>query len=216
MAAYPELEPELRQLLQSEAVALPGVDHVLFDRTGEGGSRVWVVMDENVTKTEVEPTFREWLDDAGIEPDQLGVEFLVRPKPYTTQRRVRLVGVEREVLSDGRLTVRVELEWRGVHHVGEATDSQGRAIDLRTAATAAANAVKETTNGDLEVRVVGAKSVRAFDADLIIVSVVHGTNVVPSLVGTVQSRGDDTEASAKALLQALNRILGNYLHIEDG
>ncbi len=215
MAAYPELEPDFRELLQSEAAALPGVEHVLFDQTGEGTSRVWVILEKNSGPGEVEPAFRVWLDDAGIAPDRFEVEFLTRPLPSTTQRRVRLVGVERDVLQDGRLTVKVELEWRGEHFVGEATDSQGRAIDLRTAASAAANAVKKTTGGDLDVRVVGAKSVRAFDADLIIVSVVREADVAPSLVGTVQSRGDDTEASAMALLQALNRVLGNYLHIED-
>lgn len=216
MAAYSELEPDFRELLQSEAAAVPGVEHILFDDTGEGASRVWVILEKDSGPAEVEPAFRGWLEDAGIAPDQFDVEFLTRPLPSTTQRRVRLVGVERDVLRDGRLTVKVELEWRGEHFVGEATDSQGRAIDLRTAASAAANAVKKTTAGDLDVRVVGAKSVRAFDADLIIVSVVHGTDVAPSLVGTVQSRGDDAEASAMALLQALNRVLGNYLHIEDG
>ncbi len=131
------------------------------------------------------------------------------------QKRVRLMSVVRTAEGDGRVRVRVELEWRGETYRGEAVDESGYVIELRTAAVAALEAVGGTAEG-LNARVVGAKEVRAFDHSLIVVAVSAETERGgTSLVGAVLRGSDPTRAAAMALLQSLNRMLGNYLRVSE-
>lgn len=139
------------------------------------------------------------------------------PDEAAPQKRVRLMSVVRTPDGEGRVRIRVELEWRGETFQGEATDESGYVIELRTAAIAALEAVCKTAE-KLSARVVGAKEVRAFDHSLIVVAVAaeteHGQT---SLVGAVLRGSDPVRAAAMALLQSLNRVLGNYLRVsEDG
>jgi len=139
------------------------------------------------------------------------------PDDVAPQRRVRLMSVVRMPETDGRVRVRVELEWQGRTYQGEAIDESGYVIELRTAAIAALEAVSETAEG-LSARVVGAKEVRAFDHSLIVVAVAADSERgATSLVGAVLRGSDPARAAAMALLQSLNRVLGNYLRVsEDG
>ncbi len=131
------------------------------------------------------------------------------------QKRVRLMSVVRSAEADGRVRVRVELEWGGATYQGEAADESGYVIELRTAAVAALEAVEKTAEG-LRARVVGAKEVRAFDHSLIVVAVAAETEQGGnSLVGAVLRGSDPPRAAAMALLQSLNRVLGNYLRISE-
>ena len=131
------------------------------------------------------------------------------------QKRVRLMSVVRTSDAMGRVKVRVELEWQGETYSGEAEDESGYVIELRTAAVAALDAVVQTAES-LDARVVGAKEVRAFDHTLIVVAVVTGSGAsTSSLVGAVLRGSDPTRAAAMALLQSLNRVLGNYLRLSD-
>lgn len=131
------------------------------------------------------------------------------------QQRVRLMSVVRTPERDGRVRVRVELEWRGETYQGEAIDESGYVIELRTAAIAALDAVGKTAQ-DLRARVVGAKEVRAFDHSLIVVAVAADTeHGGTSLVGAVLRGSDPPRAAAMALLQSLNRVLGNYLRVSE-
>jgi hypothetical protein len=133
----------------------------------------------------------------------------------TDQKRVRLMSVVRTPERDGRVRVRVELEWKGESYSGESIDESGYVIELRTSAMAALDAVTKTAQ-ELRARVVGAKEVRAFDHTLIVVAV--ATDSGPggnSLVGSVLRGSDPARAAAMALLQSLNRVLGNYLRVSD-
>jgi hypothetical protein len=132
------------------------------------------------------------------------------------QKRVRLMSVVRSRDDMGRVRVRVELEWGGETYQGEAIDESGYVIELRTAAIAALDAVRKTAEG-LDARVVGAKEVRAFDHCLIGVAVAADSPAPgSSLVGAVLRGADPTRAAAMALLQSLNRVLGNYLRVSEG
>lgn len=138
-----------------------------------------------------------------------------KPEDGGQQKRVRLMSVVRSVDATGRVRVRVELEWGGETYQGEAVDGSGYVIELRTAAIAALEAVGRTAEG-LDARVVGAKEVRAFDHSLIVVAVAtDAATGGGSLVGAVLRGSDPTRAAAMALLQSLNRVLGNYLRISE-
>jgi hypothetical protein len=131
----------------------------------------------------------------------------------SAQKRVRLMSVVRTRDDMGRVRVRVELEWCGETYQGEAIDESGYVIELRTAAVAALEAVSKTAQ-ELKARVVGAKEVRAFDHSLIVVAVAtDDPGDGGSLVGAVLRGADPTRAAAMALLQSLNRVLGNYLRV---
>ena len=81
------------------------------------------------------------------------------------QGRTRFVGIQAIVEPDNRIRARVTLEWGGKEYVGDAVGEKGDAIELRTAASAALNALECVIGQPLGIRLVGVKHVRAFDAE---------------------------------------------------
>ena len=91
-----------------------------------------------------------------------------------------------------------------------ANGEKGEHIELRTAAQAALIAVEKATDQPLNLRLVGVKHVRAFDGELVVVSIYGGPGK-KTLLGVVLAGSDPFRATAVAVLMALNRLLGNYL-----
>lgn len=111
----------------------------------------------------------------------------------------------------GRCVVQVELEYDGKRFVGR-TEGQSSPIgDLRLGAEAAMQAVEAFAAGGLGLELMGVKLVRAFDANVVIVSVTQRAARGTRLVGCYLADRDAVRGAALAVLNATNRVLGNYL-----
>jgi predicted AlkP superfamily phosphohydrolase/phosphomutase len=115
-------------------------------------------------------------------------------------------------LASGRCRARVVLSWPGspeFEGVSEGLTSQ--AGELRCAAEACVLALTKAVKGELKLELLGVKAVRAFDANVVIVSLAVPT--MPEgqrLVGCfLTPDADPSKGAALAVLNATNRILGN-------
>ena len=84
-------------------------------------------------------------------------------------------------------------------------------MELRTISSASLAAIAALVPHDVKVRLAGVKMVRAFDAEMVVVSLYRPDDEPHNLVGAVVSGDDPRRAAATAVLNALNRLLGNYL-----
>ncbi|MFL5577738.1 MAG: hypothetical protein ACJ79S_17415 [Gemmatimonadaceae bacterium] len=113
----------------------------------------------------------------------------------------------------GQCAAEVELEWlEGVRVVGKATGQSSPVSDLRVAAEAAIKAIENFSEGALDLELLGVKALRAFDANIVIVSVEVKRGDGPTrLLGSHLAEKDPVRSSVVAVLNATNRILGNYI-----
>lgn len=113
----------------------------------------------------------------------------------------------------GQCAAEVELEWApGTKYRGRAEGQSSTMGDLRIAAEAAIKALVSFSDGELDFELIGVKTVRAFDSNLIIVSVLLKDPVSPArLLGAYLADGEMTRGAALAVLNATNRILGNFI-----
>jgi hypothetical protein len=111
--------------------------------------------------------------------------------------------------------VEVELEWMdGERVVGRASGQSTTAGDLRIAALAALDALERFGAGTLQFDLTGIKALRAFDANIVIVSVAVKRGPGPQrLLGSYLAESDPTRSAVIAVLNATNRVLGNYITI---
>ncbi len=193
---------ELRVRLE----ALPGIERVLIDDERDG---IWVIGDPTQERPVLEMEIRGVLSRLGIEPDAVPVELTMRSN--SERNRVRFVGVAREMLPDGSVMMRVSLEWQGEVFVGEEVGESGGPIEMRTAAVAAVNAVEALTSVDLGLRLIGIKQIRAFDQEITVTSMLRSGQPPQRLVGAVLASRDPARTAALAVLNGLNRVLGNFL-----
>jgi hypothetical protein len=113
----------------------------------------------------------------------------------------------------GQCACEVELEWvDGVRVVGKSTGQSSPMGDLRIAAEAALRALEGFSDGALQFELVGVKLLRAFDANVVIVSVmVKRGEGPPRLLGCYLAERDAIRGSVVAVLNATNRVLGNFI-----
>ena len=112
----------------------------------------------------------------------------------------------------GRCVVQVELEYDGKRHVGRLEGQSSPIGDLRLGAEAAMQAIENFAQGGLGLELMGVKLVRAFDANVIIVSCTQRSARGTRLVGCYLADRDAVRGAALAVLNATNRVLGNYLN----
>ncbi len=111
----------------------------------------------------------------------------------------------------GRCIVQVELEYGCKRFIGR-TEVQSSPIgDLRLGAEAAMQAVESFAQGRLGLELMGIKLVRAFDANVVVVSCTQRSARDTRLVGCYLADRYPVRGSALAVLNATNRIMGNYL-----
>lgn len=123
------------------------------------------------------------------------------------QGRLRLVEVRTEHRPDAGVRIVVELEGGNDRHVGEVEGVGTGVAELRMAATATLEAVRRAVPDTRNVRLVGMKTVRAFDAELVLAGLRSPWNGGQHLIGAVPAHGDPDRAAAAAVLDALNRVL---------
>lgn len=81
---------------------------------------------------------------------------------------------------------------------------------LRCAAQAAVLALESAIGRRVTFELLGVKSLRAFDANVIIVSLTtHGEGPARRIVGSYLAEDDLERGAALAVLHATNRLLGN-------
>jgi hypothetical protein len=191
--------------LRATLRAMPDVEEVWIDESG-----IWLVCATVSSAASAPDAARALLRDAGVEAVDAPVRAVVRPESIERER-VRFESVERIEEPDIRVRIRIELEWNGARVIGEAAGEKGEAIELRTSALAAIAALDQISGGSLGVRLVGVKQLRAFDVELMVVSLYKPGSGPQKFVGVVQVGSDPRRAAALSVLHALNRVLGNHL-----
>lgn len=131
--------------------------------------------------------------------------------------RLRFVGLQLAHATDN-VVARVELDWLGQARVsGEGSGDTSERGELRAAADATLRALEAFTGGLLGFDLVGVKSMRGFDADIIMVSVMLGRGGGPQrLVGCHLAEGDRGRAAVMATLHATNRVVAGFIAAQAG
>jgi hypothetical protein len=203
---FPAPEAGVDSGLLTRAGAIPGVEHASLD---ESSATLWLVCASAPQSASAASAARALL---ATEPSfaRYAVRTAIRTEGQGSGR-LRFIGVERLAGRDNQVRVRVTLEWGGERLEEEASGESGEAIVLRTAATAMLAAVHRFAGWEFGVRLAGIKHIRAFDADLTVASLYRPGEPSLKLVGAVVSGDDPCRAACLAVLNALNRLLGNYL-----
>lgn len=134
-------------------------------------------------------------------PEASGGEQRLRFKDFAFQR-----------LPSGRCSARVVLTWAdGRQFTGEAEGVISQAGELRCCAGAAVRALEHAVQPKMGLELLGVKAVRAFDATVVIVSIsARQEGRTSRLVGAFLTEDDAPRGAALAVLNATNRILGNF------
>jgi hypothetical protein len=205
MASQPQRDMSGLPMLRPELEALPEVGAVLID---DAAQTIWLIC-SRAAPPDLADHARRLLADRGLDPAAVTIEIAIRAERL--ERRARFDRTERFESPDRQVRIRAVLEWEGNAYYGDAVGEAGLAIELRTAAAAALEALRRLTGQEIGVRLVGVKQVRAFDAELTVVSLYRTDEPAHKLIGTVLTGADGHRAAALAVLNALNRHLGNLL-----
>ena len=147
------------------------------------------------------PEARDPLSPTTITPSQLKRE------------RLRFSDFKFTRTPSGQCSCEVELEWvDGVRVVGKASGQSSPMGDLRISADAVLRALETFSGSALQFELVGVKLLRAFDANVVIVSVnVKKGEGPPRLLGCYLAEHDAVRGTVVAVLNATNRVLGNFI-----
>jgi hypothetical protein len=126
--------------------------------------------------------------------------------------RLRFRDFEFQRLASGRCRAKVVLTWAdGRQFEGESEGIISQAGELRCGAAAAVRALERAVQPEMGFELLGVKAVRAFDAMVVIVSLsARQQSRASSLVGAYLTQHDLPRGAALAVLNATNRILGNF------
>lgn len=201
------LDVEARERLRRELEGLEGVLRAVVD---EDPLRIWLVCERIEAPTEM--LVRSILAGSGLFAADAEVRLSYVPTPEP-RRRVRFVSARMSTPRMGRARAEVELEWGGETFADAVEGDTGSAMELRHAAQATLAALGSILHGRMQFSLVGIKSLRAFDTDLVVV-LLRTENVNP-LIGASVATSDPFRSAAMAVLNATNRLLGNYLNNAD-
>jgi hypothetical protein len=125
--------------------------------------------------------------------------------------RLRFSEFHLERLPNGRCRAKVVLSWLDADEfTGESEGLTSQAGELRCAAQACVAALSKAVKDEVKLELLGVKAVRAFDANVVIVSLsVPAETDGQRLVGCFLTDEDPPRGAALAVLNATNRILGN-------
>jgi hypothetical protein len=205
----PALQADVAEELRADLETIPGVRRAVVD----GPPLVIHLICQRDDTVPVELLARAVLVRRGQETAraELHVSYLASPGP---PRRVRFVRAHLANPTAGRAKASVALEWEGKVYESGAEGESGAAIELRLAALAALRTVEAVIRGALRFQLLGVKTVRAFDSDLVVALVAIQDAPERPLLGAAITDGATARAATLAVLNATNRILGNYLVTE--
>ena len=146
-------------------------------------------------------------------PDREAGAARVASSTVIRRERLRFTGFSLERSPSGRVSCQVTLEFSpGESITGRAEGQASPAGDSRLGAEAAIRALEMFTERAITFELVGVKVVRAFDANVVIASLLQrGDDGPDRLLGCYLADGDMVRGAALAVLNATNRILGNYI-----
>lgn len=198
-------KPASLEQVRADLEAIDGVRRAVVDGPPYA---VYVIADETA-RAPFEMVVHSVLARHGLGPGE--AELVVAfPAAQEQRRRVRFVSARMEPPRVGRARSRVELEWAGQVHSGEREGESGPAPELRLTALATLAALDRVLDGRVQFQLVGIKPLRAFDAD-VVVALLRSDVDGKSLIGAALASDDPNRAAAVAVLNATNRLLGNYL-----
>jgi hypothetical protein len=132
--------------------------------------------------------------------------------PLNRRERLKFADFSFARTPSGQCSAEVALEWDNVTYVGRSVGQSSPLGDFRVAAEAAIRALEDFTKGAMHLELLGVKHLRAFDSNLLIVSVsAREEDRLTRLVGCFLAETDTRRGAAMAVLHATNRVLGNYL-----
>jgi len=130
-----------------------------------------------------------------------------------TRERLRFTNFSFTRAPSGLCRASVELEWMdGDCYVGRSEGVASPLGDLRVCADATLRALEHFAHGELTFELIGVKTMRAFDENIVIVSV-HASRDGTShrLLGCHVAEKDSLRSAVVAVLHATNRMLGNFI-----
>ena len=133
--------------------------------------------------------------------------------PLTSRReRLRFADFSFTRSPSGQCSVEVSLEYDEKLYVGHAIGQSSPLGDFRVAAEATLRALEDFAKEAMHFELLGIKHVRAFDSNLLIVAVsLREDSQLTRLVGCYLAETDTRRGAAMAVLNATNRVLGNYI-----
>jgi len=134
------------------------------------------------------------------------------------RERVKLVAAQLTHASDTLANAEVALEWKAVEFRGKASGVGHTTGQLRVCAEATLEALDRLLGGKIHFRLIGVKSVKAFDDSVAIVALGvpdPETGGDRRLIGTASATDGPAHGVARAVLNATNRVLGNFLSTGD-
>ena len=145
--------------------------------------------------------------------DPRSVDDRVVTQAQLKRERLRFVDFRFKRTQQGMCTAEVELEWiDGQRVIGKASGQSSELGDLRCSADATIDALERFSENAIELELIGVKALRAFDANIVIVSVEVKRGEGPRrLLGSYLAEQDAVRASVIAVLNATNRVLGNFI-----
>jgi hypothetical protein len=179
---------------------IPGVRRAFLD----DARRIWIIAQGGTERARIRADVTGIAKSHGIADPAVEIACL-----QDEAERIRFKSLDRTTRPDRQTQFRATLSWMGETASGEAVTESGEALELRAAATATLDALQQLRGSPLNYRLVGAKRIHAFDADLVVVSFLRIVGDSPRhLVGTVAVSVDVYHAASLAVLDALNRVLG--------
>jgi hypothetical protein len=137
----------------------------------------------------------------------------VDDSPAPDRGRLRFTGFKFERTRAGACQAEVTLAWTDGRTVtGRAGGQSSPVGDYRIAAEAAMNAIEGFVTGVLRFELIGVKAIKAFDANVVIVSInAHREGDIAKLLGCVLAESDPIKGAALSVLNATNRLIGNTI-----
>jgi len=128
------------------------------------------------------------------------------------ENRIRFEGIE-VTRRSGKVTAKVTLRWQdGGLVTGQAEDQDTEIGTMRAVAGATSRSLEQAVEDRVRLRLVGVKTITAFDAVLVVVALSSRLeDHEQQLVGSCVIRDDIEHAAARAVLSATNRLLGSNL-----
>lgn len=186
--------------------ALPGVERAIEDAASD---RVFLICNSAEPEGAIMGAAREAVRAAGLEPGGLELEVAYR-SAQPPARRARFAGVEVSRPDPATAAAEVSLEWAGERYTGRAEGEASSAGEMRTTGNATVKAL-EAVFADARFTLVGIKAIRIFDTDLVAVLLHSPDARGRGLIGASLVTESIHHAAALAVLNATNRVLGNFL-----
>ncbi len=197
----------------SDLRAIEGVEAVSIEE--ERGKIHLICRSEGGTSSPMEVQARSILLADGI-PDsslpQLQVSYLFRPEVH---RRIRIEGISVVAIDVRQWRATVDLEWDGRVETGAALGPPSEAAKVRLAAEATLDGLRQVVEDRLRFRLLGVKIVSAFDHDMVVALLRPEVERSSRLVGVAIADEGVEIGAVRAVLNATNRILGNYLTVSE-